>query len=405
MARRVLHLLSQRPGRTGSGVTLQALTREGAAAGWEQAVAVGTPADDPRPTIDGVPDEHVHPLSFGAPPLDFALPGMSDVMPYASSRWRNLAPDQLAAYRQAWRAHLAPLLDAFRPDVIHAHHVWLLSALARDLAPRTPLVVHVHATGLRQLEICPHLAAEVRAGVSRADRLLVLTHEMGRRVRAALGVEEAHVDVVGAGYRAALFHAEGETRPAPGTILYAGKVSHAKGLPWLLDAFERLAGDDPSPTLHVAGSGAGAEADALRQRMQSMAPRVVLHGHVEQPELAALMRRCEVFVLPSFYEGLPLVVVEAIACGSRVVCTDLPTVREELAPRLGRALALVALPGLVGSDEPVPGDLPAFVDRLADALAAGVAPGGPRGSPPDLSAFTWQRVFERVERVWRAVLD
>ena len=47
MARRVLHLLSQRPGRTGSGVTVQALVREAAAAGWAQAVVVGTPADDP----------------------------------------------------------------------------------------------------------------------------------------------------------------------------------------------------------------------------------------------------------------------------------------------------------------------------------------------------------------------
>ena len=81
MTRRVLHLLSQRPGRTGSGVTVQALVREAAAAGWEQAVVVGTPLDDPHPRVEGVGDARIHPLRFGAPPLDFALPGMSDVMP------------------------------------------------------------------------------------------------------------------------------------------------------------------------------------------------------------------------------------------------------------------------------------------------------------------------------------
>lgn len=405
MARRVLHLLSQRPGRTGSGVTVQALAREAAAAGWEQAAVVGTPVEDPRPALEGVAPTEVHPVRFGEPPLDFALPGMSDVMPYASSRWRDLSAAQLTAYRDAWRAHLAPLLAAFQPDVIHAHHVWLVSALARDLAPSTPLVVHVHATGLRQIELCPHLADEVRAGVSRADRLLVLTHAMGRRVQDVLGVGEERIEVVGAGYREALFHAEAGMRPDAGTLLYVGKYSRAKGLPWLLDAFERLAERDPTLTLHVAGSGAGEEADALKTRMSALAPRVVLHGHIEQPELAALMRRCSVFVLPSFYEGLPLVVVEAIACGSRVVCTDLPTVREELAPRLGDALALVGLPRLQGVDEPVGADLPDFVDRLAGTLQGTLAHAGEIPRAPDLSAFTWGTVFERVERVWRDVVS
>ena len=290
--------------------------------------------------------------------------------------------------------------------MIHAHHVWLLSALVRDLAPNSPLVVHVHATGLRQMELCPHLADEVRAGAQGADRLLVLTQAMGRRVRDVLGVNEGRIAVVGAGYREALFHTEDHARPDAGAILYVGKYSRAKGLPWLLDAFERLAERDPMITLHVAGSGAGEEAEALRHRMAGMAPRVVLHGHVEQPELADLMRRSSVFVLPSFYEGLPLVVVEAIASGRRVVCTDLPTVREELAPRLGDALALVGLPRLESIDEPVAADLPGFVDLLTEALEEALAHEGEDASPPepDLSAFTWHAVFERVERAWlRAV--
>ena len=56
------------------------------------------------------------------------------------------------------------------------------------------------------------------------------------------------------------------------------------------------------------------------------------------------MRRSTVCVLPSFYEGLPLVLVEALACGCRLVATDLPGVVDELAPRIGAALELVELP-------------------------------------------------------------
>ena len=56
--------------------------------------------------------------------------------------------------------------------------------------------------------------------------------------------------------------------------------------------------------------------------MLSMAPAVTLHGQLNQPQLAVLMRRCGVCVLPSFYEGLPLVLIEAAACGCRIVAAE-----------------------------------------------------------------------------------
>ena len=77
-----------------------------------------------------------------------------------------------------------------------------------------------------------------------------------------------------------------------------------------------------------------------------MAPSVVQHGQLSQPELAEVARRSTVCVLPSFYEGLPLVLVEALACGCRLVATELPGIVEELAPRLGDALTMVELPSL-----------------------------------------------------------
>ena len=61
-----------------------------------------------------------------------------------------------------------------------------------------------------------------------------------------------------------------------------------------------------------------------------------------QPQLAALMGRCHAFVLPSFYEGLPLVLAEARACGCRLVATALSGVVSQLAPPLGEDLLLRA---------------------------------------------------------------
>ncbi len=407
---RVLHVLSQRPALTGSGTTLDALVEGAAGAGWRQRAVCGVPGADRAVAVGGLDGDRVHPLRFGTAALPFDVPGMSDVMPYPSTVFSAMSAGQLDVYRRAWRAHLGPVIERFAPDVIHAHHVWLMSSMLKDLAPATPVVVHSHNTGLRQMRLCPHLAAEVRQGCARNDRFAVLHEGLVVDLTAALGVPRDRVAVVGAGYREDLFHPRGRGADCAGQLLYVGKYSAAKGLPWLLDAVERLAARGGAVRLHVAGGGAGEEADGLRARMEGMAGAVVLHGQLPQPALAALMRRCQLCVLPSMYEGVPLVLAEALACGCRLVSTALPGVVGPLAPSMGEALELVEMPRLVGIDVPAQGDLPAFVDRLEGALTRALdRPDvrqelGDDGLSRALAPFTWGAVFARVEALWRGLL-
>ena len=115
MKGRVLHTLSQRPSLTGSGVTLDALARE-AAAGWNQRALIGVPAGDPG-EAGGLPGEQVYRLEFGGEnktaetALGFPVPGMSDVMPYESTRFSQMTKEELDSYRSAWRGILARALD------------------------------------------------------------------------------------------------------------------------------------------------------------------------------------------------------------------------------------------------------------------------------------------------------
>lgn len=407
MAPKVLHVLSQRPSLTGSGVTLDALVRHAQAAGWEQAVACGVPADDPAPEVGDLPAERIHPLVFGAGDLDFAVPGMSDVMPYPSTVFSCMGPDQLARYRRAWTEHLAGVIGRLAPEVIHVHHVWIVSALIKDLAKDVPVVVHCHATGLRQMVLCDHLADAVREGCSRNEHFVVLMADQVQRLTAALNIGAERISVVGAGYRDEVFHSDGAAPRLPERLAYAGKYSAAKGLPELLDAFEALRALRPGAELHVAGSGAGSEAQRLRERMASM-PGVHLHGQLDQAGLADLLRTCAVFVLPSYYEGLPLVLVEAAACGCELVATDLPGVRSGLGHHLDPVLTRIPPPPMTGVDRPEPSGLPAFTQRLGESLERALARAGdPR--PADLAArlapFTWAAVFERIEPLWAGLID
>jgi glycosyltransferase involved in cell wall biosynthesis len=406
MKSRVLHVLSQRPSLTGSGVTLDALVRR-ANDEWEQAAVIGVPAGDPVPVVGELPSDRIFTLRFGAGgDLDFPVPGMSDVMPYRSTVFSSMDDEQLGRYRAAWRTLLTDAVTSFRPHLIHANHVWLVASMLKDVAPDVPVVNHSHATGLRQRVLCPHLADEVAAGCRRNDRFAVIHQGIGRQLQDALAVDDDRIHVVGPGYRDELFHARGRGVPGGQRLLYIGKYAAAKGLPWLLDAVEALRADRPDLELHVAGGGAGPEADELRARMESLAPAVVLHGMVTQPDLAELMRTCHVCVLPSFYEGVPLVLAEAAACGCRVVSTALPGVVDELAPRLGGALQTVALPRLEGVDRPRPEDLPAFVDELTATIDRSLVPGelDPVSEGVDLRDLTWGAVYERVQHIWRSLL-
>ena len=114
-------------------------------------------------------------------------------------------------------------------------------------------------------------------------------------------------------------------------------------------------------------------------------------------------RTSDVFVLPSFFEGLPLVTIEALACGCRAVVTDLSGVRPWLEAHIpGAPIDYVELPGMRGVDEPVKEDLPAFESRLADALERAVREGRP-AEQFDVSALSWESLVSRVTCAFEAL--
>ncbi|GAB4161338.1 MAG: glycosyltransferase [Planctomycetaceae bacterium] len=404
LAKRVLQLLSQKPLWTGSGIALDALVRNAARAGWEQCVVCGLSPEDPAPQVGDLPADRIHPLVFGRDALPFTLPGMSDVMPYPSSRFSELTDDEIAAYCDAWRTHIAQVVREFQPDVIHSHHIWLMSSLVKDVAPNTPVVTHSHGTGLRQLTLSPRARSQVKAGCARNDAFLLLHHGQQETVREELGVPDEKLFVIGNGFREEVFHSRGRL-PSPGPVVtYAGKLSDAKGVPWLLDAANRLAGQIPGFRLHIAGAGAGPEAEAIRTRMKA-ANHVTFHGQLTAEKLADLLRQSATFVLPSFFEGLPLVLVEAAACGCRLVATALPGVVNQLQPALGDQLDLVPLPRLRNLDQPVEEDLPQFVDQLTTALAASLSKPQLETGEHQVAQFTWSAIFREVETIWWDLID
>jgi len=389
---KILHVSAQKPDYTGSGIYLKNLIRWGEQAGHRQMLVAGfTPEDTPLLNSLGIP---VEPVLFETPERPFSLPGMSDTMPYRSLRYRDLDGPKRTAWEEGFREALERVRQQFQPDVIVSHHLWLLTALVRRVFPDTPAAGISHGTDLRQMESLRDLAGPVCRDCARLDRIFALNNHQREEILRMLNCPEDRVVVTGAGFDQEIFFPGSfRERTGPLRILYAGKLARAKGLLSLFRAVGSLASYRPV-TLRLAGSGR--EEEELRLEAP---PEAVFLGRLTQTQLGQEMRQADQFVLPSFYEGLPLVLLEALGSGIPVVFSDLPGVRAWLGDGLMKTGALhpVPMPRMTGSDQPLEEDLPRFEQDLKKALErAAEIPVDPQVVAELAGRRGWGPVFARI---------
>ena len=393
---RIMSVSAQKPHSTGSGVYLTALVRAFAAAGHEQAVVGGVYADD---TVDFPEGVAWYPVTFDTPELPFPICGMSDEMPYPSTRYRDMTPQMVEQWKTAFLEVLTRAVGEFNPDVILVHHLYLLAALLRETFPGAKILGLCHGTCLRQLDTNPLCREEIIEQVSTLDGFFCLHEEHARRVMATFGVSREAITIIGSGFNDGVFRRlDGVPAHEGARLAYAGKIAEKKGVLSLLRALDRV----PAPEGGLSAVLAGGFNQRDRQEAETLARacrhEVEMPGPLPQPELARLFNRSEVFVLPSFYEGLPLVLAEAMACGCRVVCTDLPGVRPWMDAHVpGNGIIWVKPPEMRDADTPVPESLPAFENRLAEAIGEALARAAEESVfAPDLSAVSWDGVALRI---------
>jgi glycosyltransferase involved in cell wall biosynthesis len=130
------------------------------------------------------------------------------------------------------------------------------------------------------------------------------------------------IDVVPLGVDTSLLSLRGPSPPSGAfRVLCAGRLAPVKGHHILLDAIAILKTRHPEVVVHIAGDGperAALEAHARQLRLEG---QVVFEGLLDQMQLAALYAAADVFALPTFAEGVPVVLMEAMAVGVPCVST------------------------------------------------------------------------------------
>ena len=405
---KILVITAQKPDSTGSGVYVAETVRAFSSAGHEVTLVAGIDISDNVTLPEGVA---FHPVRFRTPELPFPVCGMSDQMPYEATRYRDMPPEMCERFKRAFDQVIREACEEKSPDVVLCHHLYLACGVAvhcvREVAEARgftyPNVRGIcHSTDLRQMGKHSLEREFIVEGVRALDCIFALHEPQKREIAEMYGVPEKRVRVVGSGYNDKLFNPTDRTPHVEGTparFLYVGKIWRKKGVESLIRCAKLLETAPPDITFNlVGGYNDEHEYAELREQADASPYRFAFPGKVDQNQLAGIYRNSDVFVLPSFFEGLPLVVIEALACGCKAVVTDLPGIRPWISENIPTApVWYVEPPRMESVDEPIADDLPAFERRLAKALdAAAAAPAPSAADFTGIERVTWAGLAEKL---------
>lgn len=406
---RILNISAQKPDSTGSGTYLAETVAAQVAAGHDTAVICGVD------NADGwdLPDETiVYPVRFQTEALPFDVVGMSDEMPYPSTRYRDMTPEMVEQFKTAFARVIVQADAEFHPDVVICHHLYLVTSIAREVLPERCVVGLSHATDLRQMANHDLEHDYIVEQIAALDGIYALHDAQRPDIAKTYCVDADRVEVVGTGYNQKLFNtndlASEPRRKAPLRLLYVGKIWRAKGVMELIEAYGALA-DTYAPkeiVLELVGAvGSAQEWEHAQQLAEACPLPVEFLGKKTPAELAEFYRAADIFVLPSYYEGLPLVVVEALACGCAVVVTDLPGLRPWIETQIPEApVSYLKPPRMLSLDVPVPEEVPAFKAAITEALRSACAARqhGDTVRGCDTHRVTWEGVTNTILECTRA---
>ena len=305
------------------------------------------------------------------------------------------------SFDYGWPSRLARFIQTNRIDIVHAHEFTsaVYAAFGAALAS-VPIVSTIHGKNYWPERL--YRRAALRIAIEMSAAFVAVSFDLARFVSATVPVPERKLTVVRNGIdltkffpdvsSAARARAELGAAPSDVVILCVGALDPVKGQSILVDVACGLRGRVAPFKIWIVGEG------PLRSELQSRIDKENLGDCVRllgwRTDVATLLSSANLSVLPSFSEGMPLAVMESMACGTPIVASRVGGVGElivdgthGLLVRAGDVQALTAAVSRLVTDH-------ALGSRLATA-----------GRDRAAKEFSLTGMTDRYAELYRAALD
>ena len=281
----------------------------------------------------------------------------------------------------------------YSPDVLIGYWTYPEGAGAEYVARKIGKPVVIGALGTDINDRHGINAWLTRRTLQAADRIVFVSQAMTRHAIDTFGVSPARCATVVNGINTAVFHPQDRAQcrqalglpPDAPIVVYVGRLIEAKGLRELVGSVTKMR--QTHPDLRTILIGEGPYLEALKEQIsaQGQQDRVTLAGGQLPEKVAQYINAADVLTLPSWSEGYPNVLVEALACGCPVVATDVGGIPEIVTPDNGLLVT------------------PRDTDALASALAQTLKQAWDRPAISRNMSRTWDDVARETLDVCRAL--
>ncbi len=241
---------------------------------------------------------------------------------------------------------LLPAVRAFAPDLVLNYVVYPdgFAALRIARALKIPIILTAIGSDLNRMS-GRLVAALTRATLRHADRITTVSDDL-RKTAIRLGAPAARTQAILNGCDTSIFHPRDRRKARQALsldlsseiIVYVGRLDIRKGLVELIEAMAQLRSHCPAVRCYVIGDGPDRLVLTAAIARHNLADQVILVPSCPTQEVAQWMAAADLVTLPSYREGCPNVVLEALAAGRPVVATNVGGIPELMDETCGRLI-------------------------------------------------------------------
>ncbi len=404
---KLLHVLAQLPEKTGSGVYYSNMVEEFKKYGHDQR-AVFAVQDKYDWNILDIKDQAR--INFKSKELSFPIVGMSDVMPYENTLYSSMTDEMINLWKKAFKKRLIKLKEEFQPDIIFAHHLWILTSLVREIFPNTKIIGICHNTDLRQAKMNIKLKNKYVRKIEKLDYIFSASEEQKDDIVEIYGIDKKRIIAVGGGFNQDIFFFPKEKKYSDKVrLVFCAKIDPSKGIYELIEVYKSLKLEDVS--LDIIGKPDKDNKGLIESYIKDD-KSIKLYNVKNQIALGDELRKKDIYLMPSYYEGLGLMAIESLACGLYVVTTEIEALMSLLGEDIKKSgiIKYVALPRIYDTDKAVKEDLPEFKENLKKAILSQIEKVRKKQSfnrdlKEKIKTFSWEGLVDEMNKIIESIVE